>query len=162
MRRTARSRERLALPQASFELPGLALDTLLLMPKLEQVPRAADELLVTDGRLHEIGCAGLEGVETKAAILVGREHDDRNIGHIRQLPQAPREIGSVHAGHLEVRDDEVGRVGLRPFQHREGAAKRLHVHVLFDEPGQLRVDALIAALVVDDDYQRHPVTRMKS
>jgi hypothetical protein len=65
------------------------------------------------GARHEVERAELEGFEHVLALRLARNDD-----HGRGLPrhQEPQEREAVHAGHLEVERDEVGREQRRDAQ----------------------------------------------
>lgn len=145
--------EILAVQQTALKRLCLQLDALLLAAELQEVARPADELFVVDGRLQEVRRARLERHEPKTEILVGRQHDDGNVGGVGHVAQATGQLGAVHARHLVVRDDEVRLAFFEPVEHPERACEGFDVDVLSRELRQARVYPLVAALIINNDYQ---------
>ena len=88
----------------------------MLFSQLQQVPGTGPEFVVIDRTVQEVGGAGFERLQTELALFIHGNDDYRHLGKVRLRAQAPRELRAVHAGHLEISNDQVGRVALHAFQ----------------------------------------------
>ena len=118
--------------ELAFEVDGVARQLQLLMPQLQQIARPRDEFLMVDRAVEEIGGAGLQGTQPEFALFVDGDDDHRHFGELRPLAEAADEFGAVHRRHLEIGDDEIGRMRLEPGQRLRGIAKRMNLRARFD------------------------------
>ncbi len=93
--------------------------------------------------------AGAQGGDHGA--LLGEAGDDQDAGGVGQFPQAAQGLDAVHAGHLDVHQDDVG-LELLGAGHALGAVAGLadHLDVVLDlqEGAQAAADHLV---VVDEE-----------
>ena len=92
--RRASSRERFA----ALELVG---EQELLLAQLEEIARAGQEFVVIDRALQEVGRARLERAQAKAALLVDRDDDGRNLGGAGQFAEPADESAPSMCGILK-------------------------------------------------------------
>jgi len=108
-----------------------------------------------DGAEEEIGRAGLEHCEAKAALLIDRDRDYRNVFAAVELPEAANELRPVHPGHLVVGDDEIRNRVADGRQRFRRVAERLHADVVGDRRRELREDVAVRHPVVEDHHEGH-------
>ena len=104
---------------------------------------------------QEIGRAGLQCAVAEIPVLIDRDHDDRDIEAERQATELSDKGVPVHAEHLVVGDDEVGRVVREPFDGCARIGEGADVYVLVKRLRQLDEDIPVRDPVVDDDDMRH-------
>ena len=67
---------------------------------------------MVDRAVEKIGSAGLERAQPEFAFLVDRDDDDGSLGAIGLRAKPADEFRAVHHRHLEVGDNQIGRVVL--------------------------------------------------
>ena len=155
-----------AFPERPLVLVGLTLDTalqgdgalvdqLLVLPQGQEVARSRAELVMVDRRQQKVGRAGIQRRIAEAAVFVGGDHHDRDVGAVRDLAELADEIRAVHLRHLEIGDDQIRDVGFRPGQRVPRVGKLLDGGVFLQrrrEPGQ---DFAVRSAVVYNSDDRH-------
>jgi hypothetical protein len=129
----------------------------LLLAQLQEVARAGHELLVIDRAVKEVGRAGLERAQPEFALLVDRDHDDRDFAAVRKSAQAPDEFCAVHRRHFEIGDDQVRRIIFKPGKEFDRIAKAVNGHARLDRAGEFREDLPVSFSVVENYDLHHRV-----
>ena len=92
----------------------------------------------------------LERIEKRIAVLVNREHEELHLGHGElQLAHA---LESFHAGHVDVHEDDIGRVAWNFFQRHFAVsviAGKFEGRRLADKRREAGTDAFV---IIHDGY----------
>ncbi len=153
--RSASSRVALAALKAPLQRARPLGQEELLLTQLEQVPRPGDEFLMIDRALQEVGGAGLQRLQAEAALLVDGDDDDGNLGGPVELAEAADELRAVHAGHLVVGDDEIGRVRGEPLEGLLRLAESLRPHGVGNRSREPLEEVPVGNPIVEDYDERH-------
>ena len=117
---------------------------------LERALERHRERIEVDGLGQEVGGARPHGVHGRGNVAEGGDHDDGEVGV--SVAEGAQELDPVHLGHLEIRDDDVGRQVVGYVQRVSTALRRLDaVAVLLEE---LLEPLSRRALVVDHQHAR--------
>jgi hypothetical protein len=106
---------------------------------------------------EEIVGAGLEAAHAVLGLGQGRHHDDGNVHGPRIRLQALADLEAVHAGHHDVQQDDVGRIGGDRVKRSRAAVGRHDVEVLGRKLGFQQPDVR-RDIVDNQDARRHPIT----
>ena len=129
---------------------GALLQHQLLALQGEQIVGADAEFTVIDRAQQIIRRARLERLEPQIAVLIGGDHDDRQVGAVRLLAQLADQIGAVHLRHVEVGDQQVGRRLDRILKRRDRVREGAHLDILPERTGKPFEDFEIGYSIVDD------------
>ena len=120
----------------------------------ERRPDAGDQLHAFDRLGHEVVGAGFQSAHPILGLIEGGDHDHRQQPAARTRLYPAADLIAVHARHLDVEKDEVGR--LCPYLLERGFAV-LGKADLAIQAGQVCLDQLsIGCSVVNYQYDRHP------
>ena len=122
----------------------------LLPPHHQKIARADAEFVMIDRAQQEVGGARLERLQTQLAVL-GRGHgDDRHFGTARERAEAADELDAVELRHLDVGDDEVGRLRRGGGKQRRRALVGRHRHPLVERAREPLENLPIRQALIDD------------
>jgi len=65
---------------------------------------------------HKMVCADFQTNNHVQGLVVGGQHQDGHLGGARIGFQSPGHFVAIHHRHVNVRDNQVGRIGQRQFQ----------------------------------------------
>ena len=123
--------------------------------QFEQIAGAGDKFIMIDRRMQKIGRARLKRAQAKQTFFVNCDHDGGNIVGAGNLPEAPDEFRAVKMRHPVIGDDEIGRIGLQPFERLTRIAKRAHANLGLDGSRKFGKDIPVCNPIIDDDDERH-------
>ena len=153
--RSAASRERSRVLELLRQVVGAGGELDLLLAQLQQITRACDEFLVIDRAMEKIGGPGLERAQPEFTFFVDRDDDHGNLAAIGLCAEAADKFCAVHGRHLEIGDDQIGRVALEPGEKFYRIAEAMNHHARFNRSGKLRKNLSIGLSIVEDNYLYH-------
>jgi hypothetical protein len=131
---------------------GALLQHELLAAHGQEIARADAELVMIDRAQQEIGGARLERLVAEVAILIGGDDHHRDVGAGGRRAEAADELGAVEIRHLEVGDDEIGRLIRRVVERQQRVVEGPHLDPVVERGRETLEDLEIGDPVVDDRY----------